>query len=71
VALSKKEWARIKVFGASVRRERVRKGLTQDELAERADIATRTSKKSKPEKSIFFSPRRSGFNRGFVALGNG
>jgi transcriptional regulator with XRE-family HTH domain len=39
--ISKKEWVRIKVFSASVRRKWVRKGLTQDELAEKADIATR------------------------------
>jgi transcriptional regulator with XRE-family HTH domain len=45
VALPKKEWKRIKVFGANVRRERVRKGLTQDALAERADIATRNLQK--------------------------
>jgi transcriptional regulator with XRE-family HTH domain len=45
VAISRKEWKRIAVFGASVRRERVRKGLTQDELAERAEIATRNLQK--------------------------
>jgi transcriptional regulator with XRE-family HTH domain len=45
VAISKKEWKRIKVFGSNVRRERVRKGLTQDTLAERADIATRNLQK--------------------------
>ncbi len=45
MALPKKEWKRIKVFGANVRRERVRKGLTQDALAERADIATRNLQK--------------------------
>jgi transcriptional regulator with XRE-family HTH domain len=45
VALNKKEWARIKTFGANVRRERVRKGLTQDQLAERAEIATRNLQK--------------------------
>jgi len=45
VAISKKEWKRIKVFGANVRRERVRKGLTQDELAERSEIATRNLQK--------------------------
>ena len=45
MAISKKEWKRIKVFGANVRRERVRKGLTQDELAERAEIATRNLQK--------------------------
>jgi transcriptional regulator with XRE-family HTH domain len=45
VALSKKEWKRIKVFGANVRRERVRRGMTQDELAEGAEIATRNLQK--------------------------
>jgi transcriptional regulator with XRE-family HTH domain len=45
VAISRKEWRRIKVFGANVRRERVRKKLTQDELAERAEIATRNLQK--------------------------
>jgi transcriptional regulator with XRE-family HTH domain len=45
VAISKKEWQRIKIFGANVRRERVRKGLTQDELAEGAEIATRNLQK--------------------------
>ena len=45
MAISRKEWKRITVFGASVRRERVRRGLTQDELAERAEIATRNLQK--------------------------
>jgi transcriptional regulator with XRE-family HTH domain len=45
VAISRKEWMRIKIFGANVRRERVRKGLTQDELAESAEIATRNLQK--------------------------
>lgn len=45
MAISRKEWKRISVFGANVRRERVRKGLTQDELAERAEIATRNLQK--------------------------
>lgn len=45
MAISAKEWQRIKVFGANVRRERVRKKLTQDELAERAEIATRNLQK--------------------------
>jgi transcriptional regulator with XRE-family HTH domain len=45
VAVPKKEWKRIQTFGANVRRERVRKGLTQDELAERAEIATRNLQK--------------------------
>ena len=43
--LSKKEWIRIRVFGASVRRERVRKRMTQEALAERAEIATRNLQK--------------------------
>jgi transcriptional regulator with XRE-family HTH domain len=45
VALTRKEWKRIKVFGANVRRERARKKLTQEELAERAEIATRNLQK--------------------------
>jgi transcriptional regulator with XRE-family HTH domain len=45
VPLSKKEWVRIRVFGANVRRERVRKGLTQEALAEKAEIATRNLQK--------------------------
>ena len=45
MAISKKEWKRIKIFGANVRRERVLKKLTQDELAERAEIATRNLQK--------------------------
>ncbi len=43
--LSKKEWVRIRVFGASVRRERVRRRMTQEQLAERAEIATRNLQK--------------------------
>ena len=45
MAVSKKEWKRIQLFGANVRRERVRQHLTQDELAERAEIATRNLQK--------------------------
>jgi transcriptional regulator with XRE-family HTH domain len=45
VAISRKEWKRIKVFGANVRRERVRRKLTQEALAERAEIATRNLQK--------------------------
>jgi transcriptional regulator with XRE-family HTH domain len=41
VGLSERERLRIRVFGANVRRERVRRGLTQEQLAERAEIATR------------------------------
>lgn len=43
--LSAKELKRLKVFGANVRRERCAQGLTQDELAERAEIATRNLQK--------------------------
>ena len=43
--LSKKEWARIVDFGANVRRERVRKRMTQEQLAEKAEIATRNLQK--------------------------
>jgi transcriptional regulator with XRE-family HTH domain len=45
VPLSKKEWTRIRSFGANVRRERVRKGMTQEQLAEKAEIATRNLQK--------------------------
>ena len=45
MAISKKEWKRIKVFGANVRRERVRRRWTQDQLAEKAQIATRNLQK--------------------------
>ena len=45
MAISRKEWKRIKVFGANVRRERVHRGMTQDQLAERAEIATRNLQK--------------------------
>ena len=45
MAIAKKEWKRIKIFGANVRRERVRKGWTQEKLAERAEIATRNLQK--------------------------
>ena len=45
MAISRKEWKRIKAFGANVRRERVRKRLTQEKLAERAEIATRNLQK--------------------------
>jgi len=41
VGLSERERLRIRVFGANVRRERVRQGMTQEQLAERAEIATR------------------------------
>jgi transcriptional regulator with XRE-family HTH domain len=45
VALTRKQWARLKVFGVNLRRERVRKGWTQEKLAERANIATRNLQK--------------------------
>jgi transcriptional regulator with XRE-family HTH domain len=45
VPLGKKEWNRLKTFGANVRRERVRKSLTQEKLAEKAEIATRNLQK--------------------------
>lgn len=45
MAISKKEWKRLKVFGANVRRERVRKRMTQEKLAERAEIAARNLQK--------------------------
>ncbi len=41
----KKEWARIRQFGENVRRERLRRGMTQEELAERSEIATRNLQK--------------------------
>ena len=43
--LSKKEWSRIQIFGANVRRERVRLGMTQEKLAEKAEIAIRNLQK--------------------------
>lgn len=45
MAISKREWKRLKVFGANVRRERVRKHLTQEKLAERAELAARNLQK--------------------------
>ncbi len=45
MSLGKKEWARIKIFGAKVRRERVRKGWTQERLAEKSELATRNLQK--------------------------
>ena len=43
--LSRKERTRLRTFGANVRRERYAKGLTQEELAERAEISTRNLQK--------------------------
>jgi predicted transcriptional regulator len=45
VPLSIKERQRLKVFGDSVRRERCVQGLTQDKLAELAEISTRNLQK--------------------------
>ena len=45
MALSEHESARIRAFGENVRRERVRRGLTQEQLAERAEIAPRNLQK--------------------------
>jgi len=42
---SKSEKAKLKAFGANLRRERTRKGLTQEKLAELADLNTRTVQK--------------------------
>lgn len=45
MSLSAKEQRRLNAFGANVRRERCTRGLTQDQLAERAEIATRNLQK--------------------------
>ena len=45
MALRKNNWKRIRVFGKNVRRERLRRGLTQAELAKRSEIATRNLQK--------------------------
>jgi transcriptional regulator with XRE-family HTH domain len=45
VPLRKKEWTRIRAFGENVRRERLLRGLTQEQLAERCEIATRNLQK--------------------------
>ena len=42
---SRETQLQLKRFGASVRRERVAKGLTQERLAELADLNTRTVQK--------------------------
>ena len=41
----KKERTKIRAFGENVRRERLRKGLTQEQLAERSEIAARNLQK--------------------------
>jgi transcriptional regulator with XRE-family HTH domain len=45
VPLSVKERQRLKMFGDNVRRERSARGLTQDRLAELAEISTRNLQK--------------------------
>ena len=42
---SKLEKSKLRGFGANVRRERTRKGLTQEKLAELADLNIRTVQK--------------------------
>lgn len=43
--LSTKDWADIRIFGANVRRERTARGLTQEKLAEIADLHLRSLQK--------------------------
>lgn len=43
--LSTRDWTDIRAFGANVRRERVACNLTQEKLAERADLHLRTLQK--------------------------
>lgn len=43
--LSRTEKARLKTYGANVRRERSAKGLTQQKLAELSEISTRNLQK--------------------------
>jgi transcriptional regulator with XRE-family HTH domain len=45
VPLSNKDFSDIRAFGASVRRERVARGLTQEKLAELADLHLRSLQK--------------------------
>jgi transcriptional regulator with XRE-family HTH domain len=45
VPLSRTEQARLRAFGANVRRERSAKGFTQEKLAELASISTRNLQK--------------------------
>ena len=43
--LNRKEQSRLRVLGANIRRERCAKKVTQEELAERAEISTRNLQK--------------------------
>ena len=43
--LSRKEQNRLRVLGANIRRERCAKKVTQEDLAERAEISTRNLQK--------------------------
>ena len=43
--LNRKEQNRLQVLGANIRRERCAKKVTQEELAERAEISTRNLQK--------------------------
>jgi transcriptional regulator with XRE-family HTH domain len=45
VALTSKDWVDIKRFGANVRRERDARNLTQEQLAELADLHLRSLQK--------------------------
>jgi transcriptional regulator with XRE-family HTH domain len=45
VPLSSKDWSDIATLGANVRRERISRGLTQEQLAELADLHLRTLQK--------------------------
>ncbi len=45
MSLSNQDWLDIKRFGANVRRERTSAELTQERLAERADLHLRTLQK--------------------------
>jgi transcriptional regulator with XRE-family HTH domain len=45
VALAKQDWSSLADFGASVRRERVARGLTQEKLAELAGLHIRSLQK--------------------------
>jgi transcriptional regulator with XRE-family HTH domain len=45
VSLSSKDWADIRAFGANARRERNARNLTQEKLAELAELHLRTLQK--------------------------